>query len=440
MELCERDLLMLSLLAELNLPLERNRPSSVKEWIRLALDTYGGDESGHQVIPEAVKHDRLHELPIVVSEKWEDVQVFTLNVGAENDRLTIFGFVGDAMTEGLRNVCGGHGRMHAEAVRFLRAHDGNERHMVTGHGIGGALALYAASHAGCGGTVFDAPGIGHLPGFIRRELPAVVNYLAYDSLLSAVGDHPETVRFARLHQKQKAGVFADPWTDKYAFDDRGMVVEGERGSLHEWFSQLNQLDEQDAAVVEEVVTVFAKAVGGEKPQLHDPAGLLAVVQRLENHHLPGVLEELERRMGGAIDSQMGALGTSFYDLVQARLINEPEALFQLEDSFRQLAEQAVDEVGRTAKIYCLAVQLVLSAWVIRYPEKNLEAEFERALERMAGAAESSLRGVDTWVGKAVDGAMEAQLKRLMASRGLTMNVPWVDESGDGTEGPGKEVK
>lgn len=424
MDLTEKDLLMLSLLAELKLPVERGEFSSVKEWIGLAEKTCNGNEIQKNLVHEAMNHDAIQELQLVALQNWGDFQAFVLCNKDTNARVTVFGYQSETELEGLQKLYNNDGALHEETVHFLRTHQGEGQHTATGHSVGGAVAIYAAAQVRCEGMVFDAPGVGQLMTSMPRESIKATNYLAYNSLLSAMGIHPEKVLFARPHRQPEMGVYPDPWKDKYAFDDQGRIQVGEKGELYELFAQLNRLIIADSVVFEEVVSVFADVVNHKEVIVHsDPAGVLAILEHLENGHITKALAEVELRMARNVDLNIMEAGKEIRELVNIGLSLDEQASFHtLEDKTKQIVEQAMIQASQTVKDYCQVVQVVLSACLICFPDKELDDEFEQSLDRFIDAAELKMREASRQIGKELNAVMEARIQRLMAPYDLTIDL------------------
>lgn len=223
-------------------------------------DSIEGGEA--DAVTEGIPADsRLLELKL--AGRWSAPDAAGYAFTNENyDKWIIFAYRPDALLENLKTLLSGENPLLKQAAQFVRANRGSEACFVTGFGLGGALALYAAGFAeGIQGVVFDAPGIGQLPeaqGSGQKELR---NILAYNSLISALGIHSEPLQFAgpagSASGAQALGQADRHW---YMADSGGSIITGDQGEAFALLSKLNILFEEGERV-DEVSGVFLRAAG-----------------------------------------------------------------------------------------------------------------------------------------------------------------------------------
>lgn len=203
----------------------------------------------------------LFELKLAA--KWNAPDAVGYAFTNENDdKWIIFAYKPDALLENLKTLLSGENPLMQQAAQFVHANRGSADCYVTGFGLGGALAMYASGLVeGIQGVVFDAPGIGQLSEAQEPSQAGIRNFLAYNSLVSALGIHSEPVQFAGPAGSTSGDLLlgqADrQW---YKTESGGGIITGDPGEAFELLSKLNILFEEGERV-DEVSDVFLRAAG-----------------------------------------------------------------------------------------------------------------------------------------------------------------------------------
>ncbi|NGM82829.1 hypothetical protein G5B47_10430 [Paenibacillus sp. 7124] len=258
-----------------------------REYLTLASITLPVDDDGKMgmTVRELLGHSaaeaeagtqadrRLHDL--VLTDRWiaQDATGYAFN-NEHDDRWFIFSYTPEASLKELKALLSGESSLLGRAAEFLRAGRGSGACFVTGFGLGGALALYAAAYCGdAGGVVFDAPGIAHLLDAQQANSPGIRNIAADHSVISPLGSHGETVEFAKPlgEPDGEAARLGQAGPHMYETDAAGRIILGEPDDTFGLLSKLNVLLE-DGPVVDDVSGAFIRAAGlqdtGAKDLIH----------------------------------------------------------------------------------------------------------------------------------------------------------------------------
>ncbi|MCL6605669.1 MAG: hypothetical protein K6T94_22635 [Paenibacillus sp.] len=264
----------------------------------MLMDCIEGDEF-FCVTEEIQAYSRLLELKLAALWSAPDAAGYAFT-NENDDKWIIFVYKPDALLENLKTLLSGENTLMKQAAQFLLANCGNGACFVTGFGLGGALALYAAGLAeDIQGVVFDAPGIGQISEAQGSGQTDLCNILAYNSLVSALGIHSETFQFAVPAGGGTTGIPLLGQADRHCYktDSNGGIITGDPGETFVLLSKLNILFEEGDSI-EAVSGAFLRAAdlqdSGASGLIH---AMLSISERM---NLSGIREALAE-IGGHYD-------------------------------------------------------------------------------------------------------------------------------------------
>ncbi|MFP4978396.1 hypothetical protein ACE6ED_23515 [Paenibacillus sp. CN-4] len=348
----------------------------------------GTQASMHDDMEELLNSGRLGGLVLTERLMLPEVRGYAFRDEKE-DNVIIFTYTGESWLGGLQSILGGEGNLVREAAAFLGRSRGEGACSVTGIGLGGSLALFAAAHTdGIMGVVFDAPGVANLLEPEQTGHLLIKNYLAYNSLVSAIGWHTEKVFFAKLPDGMGSElIFDTAGPQHYRFDAEGRIVIGEKGEAYDLFSKLNVLmEDENSRMMQEVSGAFA-AAAGEEADLGDWIyTMFALIEQLETDQISEALTDIAGRYDRLIDELWDRWRTEMNASARKLGIDE------LGDVFSARIEATMLEgAGILEQIFYYS-ESYLSILILCSPESDkladrLEEELNRLTDALTGRLE-----------------------------------------------------
>lgn len=312
------------------------------------LPGYGKDMETRSVTEEIPADSRLLDLKLAA--RWSAPEAAGYAFTNENDdRWIIFAYKPDDLLQNLKTLLSGENPLMKQAAQFLRANRGSGACFVTGFGLGGTLALYAAGFAeDVYGVVFDAPGIGQLSEAQGTSQTQIRNILAHNSMISALGNHSERLQFAGSSDVTASGPqlgHADcHW---YRTDSSGDIITGNSGEAFGLLSKLNILFEEGSRI-DEVSAAFLRVAGlqdsgadelfhavlplSERVELGGIREALAQITAQYDHHVQAICRKWKSDMAGhARKLGQDELGAAFAEQSESAM---QEASALLEELYR----------------------------------------------------------------------------------------------------------
>ncbi|MFB9324439.1 hypothetical protein ACFFSY_00600 [Paenibacillus aurantiacus] len=347
------------------------------------------------------------------------------------DRIFIFTYKTASEAEALAPLYGAESKLLAEASAFLRRNRGMGSYRVTGRGIGGALAAYAAmtaesvEQAGADvpvqalttadtvvsseaqamtaasaaeaewnrangsaasvavqGVIFDAPGIASKLTDEHRENGGLVHYVSQDSWLAAIGAHAGEVRFAAaLGDESGSNAALARDGEPFRFGPDGQILTGEPSAIYTLLSRLHPLTEAEASTPasELVIDAFAEAAGIEREAEDQPSFvLLTMMERLTmvsaTLGLETVKQQFERLVYRTVHVWKEEAGALFRSV-------PPE---ELDARLEAASASCANEIAQLTEQVYARVEAVFSALILANgDDTNLVDHLQLSLEHFA---------------------------------------------------------
>ncbi|MGZ9584928.1 hypothetical protein [Paenibacillus marinisediminis] len=279
MKLTDRQYLWLNSLVELNMT-DEHLNFTIKDILQAFKDSddIPLNDDVRSLHQELFIHD-IGNLELIAIMKAGEAEAYSFK-DDDNDIIHIFSYKCANVLEAFPVIMNGDGSVFDAVKRYMNDHHGEGSCLVSGHSWGGAMAVYAAAAtAGVrAGVVFDAPGIADSLTTEQKVSVPVVNYAAYNSLVSAFGSHVEDMRYAVQQLTDDSDIFD---MDKsvypmFSFDQEGGVQVGEAGEIYQILSKLYHVADEESPVAEAVMKAFNSALELEETA-NDPYGLMLLL-------------------------------------------------------------------------------------------------------------------------------------------------------------------
>ncbi|WP_310551562.1 hypothetical protein [Paenibacillus glufosinatiresistens] len=332
-----------------------------------------------------------------------------------DDRWLIFLYTAEFSLNALKGLLSGENALLKQSVEFRNTAGGSGRLAVTGFGLGGALALFAAGSSGgaAAGVVFDAPGVSHLLPEEGALLSGIRNIAAPGSAGTALGTHGETLEFALPEggAGRKAGpeaaLLGQPDQSAYRTDDAGRVLTGRPDETYALLAHLGVLLEEGPAV-RAVAEAFIRAAGlansGARELVH------ALVPLTERADLQGIREALLEIAAG-YDREVQQIWTAWKrDLSEdARKLGPTE----LSELFESRSEAAMREASERLEDLIRVTEAFLVVLVLLEPEHGRLADrLEDLVETVTGGMTARLKLLSRQMPEELAGLMEQSMSRM----------------------------
>lgn len=279
MELTDREYLLLNSLVELNIT-DEHLHETIKDILQACRDSDGvqWNDDVHSLHQELFNH-HISDLKLNARMKVGEAEAYSFK-NDNNDIIHIFSYKCANVQEAFPVIMNGDGRVFDVVIRYMNDHQGEGNCLVSGHSWGGAMAVYAAAAtAGVrAGVVFNAPGIADRLTTEQKDRLPVINYAAYNSLVSAFGSHVEEIRYVVQQLADDGDIFNMNKSvyPMFSFDQDGAVHVGEAGEIHQLLSKLYHAADEESPVAEVVMRAFNSALELEE-MAYDPYGLMLLL-------------------------------------------------------------------------------------------------------------------------------------------------------------------
>ncbi|WP_314586781.1 Mbeg1-like protein [Paenibacillus terrigena] len=279
MELTDREYFLLNSLVELNIT-DEHLHDTIKDILQACRDSneIQLNDDVRSLHQELFSHD-ISELKLNARMKAGEAEAYSFK-DDNNDIIHIFSYKCANVQEAFPVIMNGDGRVFDAVIRYMNEHQGEGDSLVSGHSWGGAIAVYAAAvtagvHAG---VVFDAPGIADRLTTEQKVCVPVINYAAYNSLVSAFGSHVEDIRYAAQQLADDGDIFDMNKSvySMFSFDQDGSVHVGEASEIYQLIAKLYCVVDDESPVSEVVVRAFNSALELEETA-YDPYGLMLLL-------------------------------------------------------------------------------------------------------------------------------------------------------------------
>ncbi|UQZ35418.1 hypothetical protein C2I18_18960 [Paenibacillus sp. PK3_47] len=373
--------------------------------IRGMLQDCSGAGEPHSLTQEIPADSLLLELKLAARWIAPDAAGYAFT-NENDDRWIIFAYKPDALQEHLKTLLSGENPLMKQAAQFLRANHGSRDCFVTGFGLGGALALYAAGFAeDIQGVVFDAPGIGQLPEAQGSGQSRITNILAYNSLISTLGSHSEKLQFAGPAGGDTAvELLSQADRHRYVTGAGGSIVTGEPGEAFGLLSKLSILFEEGGRI-DEVAAVFLRAAGledsGASELIH---AVLPLSERIEPSGIRDALAEITAQY----DRHAGTVWRKWKTEMtgQARKLGQEE----LSAVFAEKSEAAMLSASALLEELYRITEAFLCVLILYGPEESrLADQLDELLDSLTGPMTDRLEQLSRQMASELDGLMELSL-------------------------------
>lgn len=427
MRLTEKDFYMLSLMGALKFPKDRSK-GKVSELVHSFLDLREqikpqswSEEDLLSFLTELLGNDRLGQLELLERCTLNEVEAFlfenremaSAEQASTNDafRVITFSYNAENQMMGLSYLFDEKASIHHQLTDFIEKNSGESMCYVNGYAVGGSFALYTAAKAeGLTGVVFDAPGVGQLLSDEEKQKLQVKNVFAFNSLVSAIGEHPEQIIFAQKGSGKEDDLLAEgSWRERFSFDKNGNITIGEQGEAYLLFSKLNKVMEGDSSVLEDVLQAFADTVGMEDfISEHVSLAFLMILERLEENHLRRAMFDVEKAFEQRVQEQVSACRKGLADLTKM-----DASIEDVQSEMVHLVEKTMIETGELAGEFYQCVEAVLSCFVVYSIDKNTTEEMDHVLERFIEGLDEKMNKLPDQLSLEIEKDMEEYLDSLL---------------------------
>lgn len=373
------------------------------------------NEDVQTFLHQIVENEVLGHLELSDWMRMKDVEAYSFKSQAE-EILIIYTYQNKNVMDALQLLLSDETHAMEEGLAFLQKNKGEQSCVVSGYSVGGAFAIYAAAKEGLSGVVFDAPGIGKILMSEQKHSLQVKNIIAYNSFLSAIGEHCEEVVYAKSENHEGYFLPNEQWEGKFSFDSEGQVLTGEMGEHYILLSKLNIISAELSRGLEEVMNAFADTLQLEE-RLKNNIGfmLLFIIEKLEEGQVKSTINEVKKRFNRAILEKYSSCRQEFQKMNELH-VDVLEDFDGIQKKIMEVMENTMQQLGQTVEEFYKPVEAILSILALySIQNTNLLDEIHASLEDFTETLENSLDEVGEKVTADIDKLAEAQMNSLMLS-------------------------
>lgn len=410
MELTDKEYLILASIGELKIAKEYLK-GTIREIVAHGMDAHNKDSSWNPMMNEVLACEAILDLELTDRMDCDGASAYAYK-NDYDDKFIIFIYNSSSWLEPVQSLLSGQSRMLREASKFLQKNKGEGSCTVTGYSLGGALAMYAAADSeGVQGVVFDAPGMSAVLTEEQNDNLQIKNILAYNGLISALGQHEEELLFAvKIGEDDD---WLDPharWQPRFRFTGNGQVITGEPSVVYVLLSKLNQLTTEHTQAIEETLHAFGESAGLEDWTVMNPGyAVFMLIDQLDAGKVSNALAKLIQRYNGWID-------TLFKDWLLETSNNPKNSYFDdISDKVTTSIEAAVTTAANMAENVYQCTEAVLSILVTCGPEGDgISDLLDEGLTKFTQALNSRLDKLSEQISAHLDHVIADQMNQLLS--------------------------